>query len=412
MEIRARYVLMGVFTIAVILSVFGFLYWLHNTGGFRDRAYYRIQVENSVSGLQKGAAVLFNGIRVGEVTELRLDSANPSQVQVTIAVDQNTPLRADTRVDIDFQGLTGVAYVTMNGGSAGSPELPKNGNGRLVANSNGQTMGQAARDALHRLNSILNENSKPLHDTITNLSEFSEVLAKNKDRADNILAGLERMTGGGKGAASGLNDLTAQTKFTGTPSSLKAQVVVSDPTALIGLDTQNILIKRAQDDPAAKEPAPRWTDNLPKLIQTRAIQSFENAGFLGAVNRPGDGTTPDYQVLIDIRNFQATLTGKALAEVELTVKVMDDNGKVVNAKIFRDSQSIDPANNDAAIAAMNTAFGKVVTEIVEWTSNTIAKAATEKEHAAKEEGETAPASTPPTEAPASEPGDQPTSNAR
>lgn len=398
MEIRARYVLMGFFTLAVILSTFAFLYWLHSTGGFRDRTVYRIQVENSVSGLQKGAAVLFNGIRVGEVTDLRLNPNSPSQVLVLIAVNNDTPLRADTRVDIDSQGLTGVAYITMNGGSSASPLLSTKGDGTLVANSNGQSMGAAARDALHRLNTILDENAAPLRNTIGNLSTFSDVLAKNSDRADNILAGLERMTGGKSSGSGQLNDLTAQRAFSGLPKSLKAQLVVSDPTALIALDTQNILIKRDKSDtsPAATAPAPRWADNLPKLIQARLIQSFENGGFLGAVNRPGDGATPDYQLLIDVRNFQATLTGSPTAEVELTAKIMEAGGKVVEGKIFRVTQPVSPADNDAAIMALNTAFGKVATDLVVWASNTVANAATVKE---KAEAEAAQAQAAPAPAP-------------
>ena len=70
MEIRARYTLIGAFTLAVILGVFAFVYWLHNAGGLGDRAISRL-VFGPVSGLLPGSPVLFNGIRVGEVTALR-----------------------------------------------------------------------------------------------------------------------------------------------------------------------------------------------------------------------------------------------------------------------------------------------------------------------------------------------------
>ena len=73
METRANYVLIGAFTLAVVLGVFGFIYWFQNIGGSGERAFYRVQFEGSVSGLRTGASVLFNGIKVGEVTELKLD---------------------------------------------------------------------------------------------------------------------------------------------------------------------------------------------------------------------------------------------------------------------------------------------------------------------------------------------------
>ena len=104
MEIRARYVQMGAFTLAVIAAGFAFVYWLENAGGLRERTVYRIQFESPVSGLLKGSAVLFNGIRVGEVTALDLSSANPRQVLATIAIERATPVRKDTAVGIDFQG--------------------------------------------------------------------------------------------------------------------------------------------------------------------------------------------------------------------------------------------------------------------------------------------------------------------
>jgi phospholipid/cholesterol/gamma-HCH transport system substrate-binding protein len=383
MEIRARYVLMGVFTLAVIFGIFAFLYWMHTTGGLRDRAAYRVQVENSVSGLQRGAAVLFNGIRVGEVTDIQLDQDAPTRVMVTVAVNKNTPVRSDTVVDIDFQGLTGVAFITMRGGSPNAKKLVSE-NGKtplIIANSNGQTMGQAARDTLHRLNTILDENSKPLHETINNIKAFSAVLAKNTERAQNIIEGLERMTGGGKAANAEMNDLIAVRDIkVGKP--LKGQLVIGDPTTLIALDTQNVVVKHEKADP--KYVAPRWTDNLPKLIQTRVLQSFENSGFLGSVSRPGDGATADFQLLIDIRSFQATLTPKSGVEVELTAKILDSAGKVVKGKVFKATQS---AGKDdvTAVAALQTAFKKIEAGIVVWTVETIANVDTSKQETPKEE---------------------------
>ena len=73
METRARYALIGLFMFAVILASFGFVYWLENKGGFGERKTYLIQFESSVSGLLVGSAVLFNGIRVGDVTNVALN---------------------------------------------------------------------------------------------------------------------------------------------------------------------------------------------------------------------------------------------------------------------------------------------------------------------------------------------------
>ena len=77
METRAPYALIGLFVVVAIAAVFGFVYWMHNTGGLGERALYRIRFENSVSGVLVGSAVMFDGIKVGEVTDLRIDPDNP-----------------------------------------------------------------------------------------------------------------------------------------------------------------------------------------------------------------------------------------------------------------------------------------------------------------------------------------------
>ncbi len=121
METRAPYALIGAFVLAAIAAVFGFVYWLNNAGGLGQRTVYHVRFENSVSGLLTGAAVLFNGIRVGEVTGLRLSSDDPRQVMATIAVAPATPIRADTQAGLEFQGLTGVPVIALQGGIAGAP---------------------------------------------------------------------------------------------------------------------------------------------------------------------------------------------------------------------------------------------------------------------------------------------------
>ena len=123
METRARYALIGSFILAVIAASFAFVYWLENKGGFGQRDYYQVRFESSVSGLLVGSAVLFNGIRVGEVMGLALDPEHPDQVIATIGVAGGTPVRSDTRVGVESQGLAGGVALTLVGGDAASPPV-------------------------------------------------------------------------------------------------------------------------------------------------------------------------------------------------------------------------------------------------------------------------------------------------
>src|SRR5271154_2111751 len=211
METRAPFVVVGAFVLAAIAAVFGFVYWLNNTAGLGPRTSYHVQFDGSVPGLLVGAGVLFNGIRVGEVTELGLAADNPRRVNATISVASTTPVRSDTKVGLEFQGLTGVPVIALEGGTlaVNSGEVPI-----LIAEPGaGQSMTQAARDALRRVDSVLSENSEPLKNTIANLQVFSEGLARNTGKLDGIVTCLEKMTGGGTPAKRTTFDLRAPGDF-------------------------------------------------------------------------------------------------------------------------------------------------------------------------------------------------------
>jgi phospholipid/cholesterol/gamma-HCH transport system substrate-binding protein len=201
METKANYTLIGLFTLAFVAAVFGFVYWSQHVGG-GDRAVYRIVFQSSVSGLRTGSAVLFNGIRVGEVTDLGLDPEKPSQVAAVISIDKAVKLRADTRAGIEFQGLTGIAAVALNGGSPGEPPLDGLANpppALIASPASTQDVTQGAREVLQRIDDFIEENRAAFKSTLQNIDSFSAALARNGERIDNILAGIENVTGGADG---------------------------------------------------------------------------------------------------------------------------------------------------------------------------------------------------------------------
>src|SRR5262249_23784108 len=128
METRANYIVTGLFTLAVIAAGFGFVYWFSRAGDGGERVAYRVVFDGAVSGLRTGGWVLFNGIKVGEVSDLKLNPQNPREVTATILVDKAVPMRTDTRVGLDFQGLTGIAAISVKGGSPdAAPLVGENG---------------------------------------------------------------------------------------------------------------------------------------------------------------------------------------------------------------------------------------------------------------------------------------------
>ncbi len=198
METRANYVLIGVFTLAVIAGVFGFIFWFQSIGGTGERTFYRVVFDGSVSGLRTGGSVLFNGIKVGEVTGLKLNPDKPQQVTATLSVDKSVSVRKDTEVGLEFQGLTGIASVALKGGGTNSPVLTGDANNPpiLIAPPGAtQDVTTAARDTLKRLDDFLVNNQQAFHDALDNIKNFTATLARNSENVDKTLASIERFTG-------------------------------------------------------------------------------------------------------------------------------------------------------------------------------------------------------------------------
>jgi phospholipid/cholesterol/gamma-HCH transport system substrate-binding protein len=209
METKANYVVIGVFTLAVVVGVFGFVYWFQNIGGTGERAFYRIVFDGSVSGLRTGGTVLFNGIKVGEVTDLKLNPEKPQQVTATISVDKSVAVRPDTQISMEFQGLTGIASLSLKGGSpqlAALVGLKENPPVLIAPPGATQDVTQAARDVMRKLQEFIEENQKSFHSALDNIDKFSGALARNSDRIDRIAEGLQNLTGGADGKSGEINE--------------------------------------------------------------------------------------------------------------------------------------------------------------------------------------------------------------
>ena len=123
METRASYILVGSFVLTLILGLFVFTVWIAKLQLEESRQPYRIYFTGSVTGLQTGSPVRYQGIPIGTVTDLRLDPENVSQVRVTIEVNRDTPIKTDSIASLEVQGVTGGAYVQIAGGTTDSKLL-------------------------------------------------------------------------------------------------------------------------------------------------------------------------------------------------------------------------------------------------------------------------------------------------
>jgi cholesterol transport system auxiliary component len=160
-------------------------------------------------------------------------------------------------------------------------------------------------------------------------------------------------------------DLVATHSFAGTKKPAPWQLVVYEPTATSALDTSRLMV-RPQADQVSYYKGIAWSDRLPRLVQTRMIETFQNSGAVKAVSN----STGQYALATELRSFQIDVTsGRAAAEIDIFAKLVNvSTGRVVATKGF--SARV-PAASDApgdAIAALNQAFTEVLQDTTAWVA--------------------------------------------
>jgi len=208
METRANFVLIGLFTVAVIAAAFGFVLWFQSLHTTKARSPLRVIFEGPAAGLRTGGSVNFNGIRVGEGISVKLD--NPRRVVALAMVEKNAPLRKDTLVGLEFQGLTGVAAISLKGGEEAAPEVPLDEDGVpvLKADPNAlQDVTEAIRGTLQNINRVVADNQEAVKNSLHNLETFTASLARNAEKIDNVMLKVDGVMGKADNLMLGLNSL-------------------------------------------------------------------------------------------------------------------------------------------------------------------------------------------------------------
>src|SRR4030095_15903960 len=208
METRANYVLIGAFTLAVIAAAFGFVLWFQSLHTTKQRSPLRVVFEGPASGLRNGGSVNFNGIRIGEVMSVKLD--NPRRVVALAMVENSAPIRKDTLVGLEFQGLTGVAAISLKGGDEAAPPVPLDDDGVpvLSADPNAlQDVTEAIRATLQNVNRLVADNQQSVKNSLHNLETFTATLARNSEKIDNVMARVDGVMGKADSLMLGLNSI-------------------------------------------------------------------------------------------------------------------------------------------------------------------------------------------------------------
>lgn len=198
MENNANYAIVGALATAVVVAFLGFVFWFAGPSSNAATNQYDVVFTGTVSGISRGTDVLFNGIKVGQVNEVSLDPNDTTRVVARISVDANAPVKADTRVVMGFQGLTGAGSLQLSGGTngAGAPVPPP---GSTVPVLYAQvsdfqsildgmtTTVNGVSAAVNRINTLLDTNDAKLNATIANVETFTAALASNSEGVEGFL---------------------------------------------------------------------------------------------------------------------------------------------------------------------------------------------------------------------------------
>ncbi|WP_119461786.1 MlaD family protein [Rhodospirillaceae bacterium SYSU D60014] len=199
METRASYVAVGSFVLILVAGLVGFIIWLGKVQGQEDFAFYDVLFEGAVTNLQVGSAVRYRGLAVGRVVDMRIDDEDIDRVRVTIQVKPDTPIRTNTVASLEYQGITGVAYVQLTGGAPAGEPLPERTQPPypVIASKPSQLaqLFEGAPDLVTSLNALVDRvtllfsdrNRQAIDETLRSLQLLTTTLARDTGGLNQVL---------------------------------------------------------------------------------------------------------------------------------------------------------------------------------------------------------------------------------
>lgn len=196
METKANTALVGAFTLVVLALGFGFIYWMARGTEQSTSRPLTVIFNDPVTGLAVGSQVVFNGIKIGDVKTLQLDNDRPQVVIAGLAVQPLDAIKEDTQVTLGFQGLTGVGYIEMAGGTPGSPPIWQDAQTPVLvaARSSMQDLLAGARGILSRadqtlkgLETMVSANVDNVNLAVKNVQTFTTALSQNTDNVATLM---------------------------------------------------------------------------------------------------------------------------------------------------------------------------------------------------------------------------------
>ena len=281
MERNANYALVGLVSTILLIGLIVFIVWLAQFNWNKKYDRYDIVFEGPVRGLSTGGEVHFNGIKVGEVTDITLDKKDPNLVIARARVTSDVPIRVDSYATLEPQGITGVNYVQITAGTPSKPLLkdvtPSGHIPRLKSKhdafsdllSGGGNVLQRAVEALDRVNRVLSdENIRAFSGTLSDVHAVTTELRERKA----VFADAQKALQTADQAAAQIRDLAHDSRTLVNSDGKRAIVKLADAATEIEAASKQLRGMLAKLEGPTSDFA---TTGLPQLTAT--LSSLQQA---------------------------------------------------------------------------------------------------------------------------------------
>jgi phospholipid/cholesterol/gamma-HCH transport system substrate-binding protein len=203
--------------VLVVVAALLFGLWLAKSSVDTEFKDYEVVFNEAVTGLSKGSPVQYSGIKIGDVSLLRLDPNDPRRVLARIRIAGETPIKQDTVAKLALNGITGTSIIQLSGGTPQSPELEgERGKlpvivaapspiARLLTNSN--DLLASINHILYNANRLFSaDNVNRLGNTLKNIEATTGTIA---DERDDIRQAIKQLSQVSKQAGAAMDQASA-----------------------------------------------------------------------------------------------------------------------------------------------------------------------------------------------------------
>lgn len=207
MDTNANYTIAGIFVVTLISLIVLSIIWLSSGLSFGEYTYYEIDMKESVAGLNVDSVVEFNGVNVGNVKKVEIDSKDPRLVNLLLSIKKSTPVSQGTKATLNTKGLTGIAYVALEDDGSNPRRLVKLPNQPYPIINTAPSFFWRIDTGMKKLNEnvtkvaksfeilLSEENLASIHEILLDIRHVSRILATNTDQINTILHNTAQASG-------------------------------------------------------------------------------------------------------------------------------------------------------------------------------------------------------------------------